>query len=297
MNEWGIPKSILELIKSFLMNRKVTVKVDGYFSSTFSLDNGVPQGSPLSVVLYTIYANSLAKAIENVPGIDYVGMYADNIFAITSGCHEEVCTNLNNLDQKINQWAVSRGAVIPAEKTEILHVCRKWRCFNHTVNIRNVEITIADQMRVLGILFTKNLLWNVHVKYLSSKLSKTNNLLKLICSRNKGPHFNTALEICRSLVTGILLHGITIYGWTSKKNIKKIDTAINNCYRTASGLLRSTPLELLRQEAGYRDFQFILQKSAVSMASRSITIYSDGLHVDFWNHLNQRNADPPSAIA
>ena len=48
----------------------VLVKVDGYISVTLPLDNGIPQGSPLSVVLYTIYANSIDKALSNTKGID-----------------------------------------------------------------------------------------------------------------------------------------------------------------------------------------------------------------------------------
>ena len=43
--------------------------------------HGIPQGSPLSVVLYTIYA----KALSNTKGIDYIGIYADNIFVVASG--------------------------------------------------------------------------------------------------------------------------------------------------------------------------------------------------------------------
>lgn len=296
LNEWGIPKEILRLIKSFLDNRKVIVKVDGYFSSTYPLDNGVPQGSPLSVVLYTIYANSLAKAIENLPGIDYVGIYADNIFAIASGKSEVVRTNLNNLDLKVQNWAKSRGAVVPAEKTEILHVCRKTECISNTIRIRNFDLQIEEQMRILGIYFSRNLLWNFHVKHLTTKLSKINNLLRLICSRNKGPHIETAINICRSLTVGVLLHGITIYGWTSKANIAKLNTSINNCFRTASGLLRPTPIPLLRLEANFMDVQSLFEKSCVSLASRSITITSDGLHDTFWKNLNNTSNKRTSSI-
>ena len=68
--EWSVPREILLFIKSFLINRRILVKVDGYISVTLPLDNGIPQGSPLSVVLYTIYANSIDKALSNTKGID-----------------------------------------------------------------------------------------------------------------------------------------------------------------------------------------------------------------------------------
>ncbi|KAI8126735.1 putative RNA-directed DNA polymerase from transposon X-element [Lucilia cuprina] len=116
LHRWGVPVQILQLVKSFLENRRITVKVDGYFSSTYNLDNGVPQGSPLSVVLYNIYANSLANAIQDLPGIDYVGIYADNIFVVASGNPKSVQISLNNMDRVIQNWSKENGAVSPRRK-------------------------------------------------------------------------------------------------------------------------------------------------------------------------------------
>lgn len=124
LREWDIPFQMIKLIYSFLSNRMIIVKVDGYFSQLYPLDNGVPQGSPLSVVLFTIYVNSLARFIKNSPGVDYVGIYDDNIFAVASGSPAEVSANLNILNNKIQNWASTRGAVIPENKSELLHVCK-----------------------------------------------------------------------------------------------------------------------------------------------------------------------------
>ncbi|KAI8125461.1 putative RNA-directed DNA polymerase from transposon X-element [Lucilia cuprina] len=279
LHRWGVPVQILQLVKSFLENRRITVKVDGYFSSTYNLDNGVPQGSPLSVVLYNIYANSLANSIQDLPGIDYVGIYADNIFAVASGNPKSVQISLNNMDRVIQNWSKENGAVIPTKKAEILHVCRKRDCNNNTICLGNENMRILDQMRILGIIFTKNLLWNTQIKNLSYKLAKINNLLKLICSRGKGPHIETAL------------HEITIYGWTSKGNVNKMNTSINMCFRTASGLLRTTPIEKLRVEANFSDFTSLLEKTAISLASRSISkkhIPDESLHETFWHCLSSQ---------
>ena len=103
-------------------------------------------------------------------------------------------------------------------------------------------------MRIIGLLSFKNLLWHNNVKFIALKLSKINNLLKVICSRTKGPHIETAINICRSLTNGIIQHGITLYDRTSQGNINKIDVALNNCYRTATGLLRSTLLYISRNK-------------------------------------------------
>ena len=67
-------------------------------------------------MLYAIYANSLAKAVENLPRIDYIGTYEDNIFAVASGNPQKISDNINKLNYKINLWTKKRESVIPAEK-------------------------------------------------------------------------------------------------------------------------------------------------------------------------------------
>ncbi|XP_017466326.1 PREDICTED: uncharacterized protein LOC108359140 isoform X2 [Rhagoletis zephyria] len=69
-------------------------------------------------------------------------------------------------------------------------------------------------------------------------------------------------------------------------NIKKIDVALNKCYRTASGLLTPTPKDALVVEAQYKDFESLLLNSSLNLAAKSITTPSHALHVTFWYHIN-----------
>ncbi|KAI8115969.1 RNA-directed DNA polymerase from mobile element jockey [Lucilia cuprina] len=267
---------MLRLIRSFLTNRRVIVKGDGFHSEMYSIDNGVPQGSPLSVVMFVVYANSLAKLIENTNGIDYFGIYADNIFAIASGTPENVISTLSVFNNRLQQWAVPLGSLIPTSKSEVLHVCRKRLCRPQNIVINNTQLEYKTQLKILGIVFTKTLSWNEHIKNLLLKLGK-------ICS--KGPHIETALGICKALVYGIIQHGIT-YGWTSKRNTQKLNASLNNCLRTASGLLRATPIDSLRIESVSLSLESLLEKISIKLSSRSITDQEEGLHETFWYYLN-----------
>ena len=56
----------------------------------------------MSVIRFAIYANSLAKTVENLPGVDYIGIYADNVFAAASGNPQRISDNLNRLNYEIN---------------------------------------------------------------------------------------------------------------------------------------------------------------------------------------------------
>ncbi|KAI8123172.1 hypothetical protein CVS40_6142 [Lucilia cuprina] len=67
-------------------------------------------------------------------------------------------------------------------------------------------------------------------------------------------------------------------------------------FRTASGLLRTTTIEKLRAEANFTDFTSLLEKTAISLVSRSITIPDESLHDTLYHYLSSQKNFSSSAI-
>ena len=72
VKSFGIQGEALEWISAFLSNRRQRVRVNGHLSEFKPVLSGVPQGSILGPVLFTLFVNNIPDVIKNI-----ISMYAD----------------------------------------------------------------------------------------------------------------------------------------------------------------------------------------------------------------------------
>ncbi|GFR82916.1 reverse transcriptase-like protein [Elysia marginata] len=90
---FGIKHTVLQWFQSYRKDREQTVVVDGVKSAGNVLKYGVPQGSVLGPVLFTIYTQPLARVLNNF-GLKY-HFYADDS-QIYGSCQPENISDLIN---------------------------------------------------------------------------------------------------------------------------------------------------------------------------------------------------------
>jgi len=101
---WKCGPKIINYVKNFMSNLEITVRVGTQNSSIRLLNNGIPQGSPTSVVLFIIAFNKLANIISRHKQINF-STYADDFFIIINlKKNKNIIYNRNPLFLDIENW-------------------------------------------------------------------------------------------------------------------------------------------------------------------------------------------------
>ena len=89
---YGIREVVNKCFDSYFNNRKQLVEVNGVCSDTKIIEFGVPQGSILGPLLFSIYVNDLNRSLTS----GNCNMYADDTNAfLKNKCYEELYKIVN----------------------------------------------------------------------------------------------------------------------------------------------------------------------------------------------------------
>ena len=205
----GLKGRLPNFIKSFLSDRKFWVYI-GTTLSDIQNQEGVPQGSILSVTLFKIKIYSITNCLN--PGIGKY-LFVDD-FCITSSS-KYIRTAEHQLQQginKINKWTIINGFTISKTKTQCVHFCQLRKMDNNpTLKLDWSEIPVVDQYKFLCVIFDKKLSFILHIQYLKDKCNKTLKQ-RLGC---RSAHLAEAVLNINPLQDWLWLRNI----WSSQKNL------------------------------------------------------------------------------
>ena len=155
----------LKWFSSYLNNRNQCVVIGGKRSTVNKCLYGVPQGSVLGPMLFTIYTTPLGKIISD-HGLS-LHMYADDTQIY-------LCCDVDTMDEKlgvleacidkVKLWMEDNFLKLNGEKTEFLIVQRNKKASSHySLNIDGCDISASSHVRNLGVTFDGNINLEKHV--------------------------------------------------------------------------------------------------------------------------------------
>lgn len=171
LERYGIRGLPLNLMHSYLSNRKQVVKIGESISSTRSVESGVPQGSVLGPFLYLVFANDLLFHLNNNENVKTVCYADDTNVLIKENSLDKLKIAAELTYSKIIKWSEKNGLKLNKIKTKTLLFTMKTR--TETVCISETHGLATElSTKMLGIIIDYRLTWEEHVDILCQKLRK-----------------------------------------------------------------------------------------------------------------------------
>ena len=148
-------------------------------------EEGVPQGSILSVTLFSIKINDIVKALN--PGVD-CSLYVDDFLICYRSKHiHTIERHFQQCFNKIQKWALENGFKFSKTKTQCMHFCLLRGLHNDPVlRLDGVEIPVVGQYEFLGVIFDRKLSFIPHINYLKSKVPESFSTPACCCTYGLG---------------------------------------------------------------------------------------------------------------
>ena len=212
LEAYGITGKIHSWIKGFLTNRMQKVRVGDSESKCSKVISGIPQGSILGPILFTIFINDLPECISGLC----------KIFADDTKIYNKSSERLKiqeDLDS-VNEWSQAWQLPFNNSKCKCLHYGNNNP--QNTYFLSGHEIQTCSQEKDLGITFDSDLKFKIHI---SNITSKANQVLGIIKRNFKFLDKNTFITLYKALVRPHLEYGQSVwspYLITYKRDIEKV---------------------------------------------------------------------------
>ncbi len=209
----GIKGTALSWFKSYLSDRSQFVHVHDESSMSAKVSHGVPQGSVLGPILFTLYMLPLGNIIRK-HGINF-HCYADDTQLYLSVKPDETSqlAKLQACLKDIKTWMTCNFLLLNSDKTEVIVLGPKHLrdvLSKDIVTLDGIALASCATVRNLGVIFDQDMSFNSHVKQTSRtaffhlrNIAKIRNILSQEDAEKLVHAFVTSrLDYCNSLLSG-----------------------------------------------------------------------------------------------
>jgi exonuclease III len=267
LKSWGICGQMLNTLKSFLSYRTFQVSVAGHLSSEHQQENGVPQGSVLSVTLFLIAMQPIFRKLPI--GVDIL-LYADDILLTVRRLKNEGLQRMLQVAvTAVEKWAKSVGFTISASKSHIFYCSPNARREPaQDIIIDRIPVPKTNRLRILGVTLDRTLIFKPHCERVKKSCESRLRILRMIGSKLPRGHRASLLQVGSALVTAKLTYGIGLVSRGGPATLKILAPVYNKMVRFASGAFVTSPINAVMAEAGTLPFDLLTAQSLAKLAIR-----------------------------
>ena len=270
-----IPHAISLWVASFLRNRSTQLQFNGTKSKHIPTPAGVPQGSPLSPLLYMYYnADLLDIASQNqVMGLGFID---DVVYGVQGNTGKENTRKLKSILNEAEEWRKKHGAQFEISKYIVVHYTRnRTRKTKASVTINGVTIKPSNEAKYLGVIFDQELRFKLHLQHAVKKGTNAAMALSSIAKSTWGAPYTYVRQLFQAVVApridyaAIVWHRPKDDGSTAgTMQMRKITTIQRLAMKAILGCYRTTATAAMEVETGLPPPWIRLQTKALLATTR-----------------------------
>lgn len=270
----GLPDWLVDTIRSFLTDRRTRLIFSGFQSDWINTTAGIPQGSPLSPILFLFFASELLESLQQDDSDTLAFGFVDDTNLISWGATAaENCRRLEAAHDKCIAWAKRHGAQFAPEKYQLIHFTRRRRDpsgdLASSVRIENTSVTPETTVKVLGVQVDSRLTWRPHVQQAALKGLSSYEALARLTAATWGPSVRHSRLLYTAVVRPTMLYGSQIWGLRSdggavaRSLIRPLVDAQTRSLRRVTGAYKRTPVAAIEREIAVPLLQLYIDASAL----------------------------------
>ena len=260
----GIPAKYASLVHNMLKNRVTTLKFDGYVSDQISINNGIGQGDPLSMVLYQYYNADLLD-IPKQEGEDAEAYVDDTIMLAVdtdfNGTHRKL-VDMMCRPEGVESWSRSHSSPLEYSKLALINFGHKHKDMGDpTMSLSQRTIQPSASTKYLGVIIDRNLNWKAQQAYAVEKGAKWTAQIRRLTRPSWGITPKYAKQLYISVALPRILYAADVWctptscehpgpkALGSAKVTKQISSVQRAGALAITGGLRSSPTDALDASA------------------------------------------------
>ena len=280
-NHFGIHDPLLSWITNYLKDRSQFVNTNGNQSDIARVTCGIPQGSVLGPILYSLYTSDMPNAITS--GTTY--MYADDTTIYCTGKSIDVVTErLNKALNELYLWCLNNSLTPHPSKCEAMIMSRgvfQGPLNSLTIGAHNVKW--VSQTRLLGVNLDNKLDWSKHV--LGVRKSFVNKLCLLKRSRSLQRH--VLMDLYFKVILPSITYALPVWGGClSKELFNTLETLHTRAARIICNFPRDMPTEEVHSKSGWDSLS---SKYKLQLATLVYKMYNERVPPSLSTAITKRN--------
>lgn len=276
---YGMDSTVINWFKSYLSNRSQRVFYNGSFSENKDVNLGVPQGSCLGPLLFSVYINDLPLVLKNAR----LQMYADDTTLYASAA------TVNNLSKRlkkelmsVTKWIKDNQLILNIPKTKTIIIgCKSFGDPELKLEIDGEIIEQVKEVKLLGVIIDNRLSWGKHIENIVTKMGK---ILSVIRRCAQFLTQKTLKIVTQSLVLSNLDYCAVVWSNAAKKHLTKLQKIQNKAARMVLRCPYRTNINRMHNELKWLKVEDRWRANLVGLVKNTIDLKYP---VGFYDQLQQ----------